>query len=145
MKKNNFVFNYLAYSFEKGLKFYMVRWKRIIKKLALQQYYLNLEEDKDVVDLEEEKKKVAQIKENSLIVKRFRNLTYRNLRSKVYLVKNNFLKWRDNTLRLKIAQLKQLRLERSSQRTNLTSNEDSKSQVSEEVISIFTYRALSLN
>ncbi|MFM7857450.1 MAG: hypothetical protein ACKO96_37395, partial [Flammeovirgaceae bacterium] len=91
-----------------------------------------MEEDKDVVDLEEEKKKLAQLKENSLIIKRFRNFTYKNLRAKVYRKQNTFVKWRDNAFRLKIAELKQLKLERLSQATQLSS--DSKSQISQEVI-----------
>lgn len=134
-KKNNFVFNYLAYSFEKGTKFYMIKWKRIIKKIALQQFYLNQDDDDDVIDLEEEKKKMTKIKENSLIVKRFRNITYRNLRSKVSQVKDNFFKWRDTTMRLRILALKQLRILRQFEEKGITQVSSSEaSQETKDVI-----------
>ena len=110
LKKNNFVFNYLAYSFEKGLKYYIIKWNRVIKKLSLQDFYLNQDDDEDVVDIVEEKKKLEHLKSTSLIVKRFRNIAYKKLRSNFSLLKDNFDKWNSSSIRLKIIALKQKKM-----------------------------------
>jgi hypothetical protein len=141
-KKNNFVFNYLAYSFEKGMKYYMIKWKRIIKKISLQQFYLNQDEDDDVVDVEEERRKIAELKNNSIIVKRFRNVMYRNLRAKISTTKNSFLLWRNNALRLKIIALKQKRMLKQLQEKGVT--QIPTGQASQEVSFILTSRPFNL-
>lgn len=113
MKKSNFVFNYLAASFEKGLKFQFVRWRRIIKKIAVQDFYLHVDDDDNVKDIVEEKKKIEQLKSNSLVIKKFRNIALKNLRSKYSLIKDNFTKWRHSSTKLKILDLKEKKMLKS--------------------------------
>ena len=131
MKKSNFVFNYLAYSFEKGIKYYIVRWKRAVQKIALQEFYLNIDDDEDVVDKVEEKKKVEQLKTNSLIVKKFRYIAYKNMRSKYSKLKDNFEKYREICTRLKIVELKQKKMLKDlirRQRSSITTESGSTSE-----------------